>query len=273
MLTNPNTLGIFDRNIVEITRIVHEAGGLNYYDGANLNAIMGIVRPGDMGFDVVHLNLHKTFATPHGGGGPGAGAVGVKEILRPFLPGPQVEKTADGYRFVTPEKSIGAVKSFYGNFLVLIRALTYAMTLGADGMPLAATTAVMNANYMMAKLKDRYDMASGEICMHEFVMSLERLKKETGVTALDVAKAMIDQGMHPPTMYFPMIVHEALMVEPTETESRETLDEAVRVLIDIYDRAHSEPERVKACPVNAPISRPDEVAAARNPRIRYQFPD
>jgi len=273
MLTNPNTLGIFDRNIVEITRIVHEAGGLNYYDGANLNAIMGIVRPGDMGFDVVHLNLHKTFATPHGGGGPGAGAVGVKEILRPFLPGPQVEKAADGYRFVTPERSIGAVKSFYGNFLVLVRALTYAMTLGADGMPLAATTAVMNANYMMAKLKGHYDMASGEVCMHEFVMSLERLKKETGVTALDVAKAMLDQGMHPPTMYFPMIVHEALMVEPTETESRETLDEAVRVLIDIYDRAHSEPERVKACPVNAPIGRPDEVAAARNPRIRYHFPD
>jgi glycine dehydrogenase subunit 2 len=273
MLTNPNTLGIFDRNIVEITRIVHEAGGLNYYDGANLNAIMGIVRPGDMGFDVVHLNLHKTFATPHGGGGPGAGAVGVKEILRPFLPGPQVEKAADGYRFVTPERSIGAVKSFYGNFLVLVRALTYAMTLGADGMPLAATTAVMNANYMMAKLKGHFDMASGEVCMHEFVMSLERLKKETGVTALDVAKAMLDQGMHPPTMYFPMIVHEALMVEPTETESRETLDEAVRVLIDIYDRAHSEPERVKACPVNAPIGRPDEVAAARNPRIRYHFPD
>ena len=273
MLTNPNTLGIFDKNIVEITRIVHEAGGLNYYDGANLNAIMGIVRPGDMGFDVVHLNLHKTFATPHGGGGPGAGAVGVKEILRPFLPGPQVEKTPEGYRFVMPERSIGAVKSFYGNFLVLIRALAYAMTLGADGIPLAATTAVMNANYMMAKLKGRYDMASGEICMHEFVMSLEKLKKETGVSALDVAKAMLDQGMHPPTMYFPMIVHEALMVEPTETESRETLDEAVRVLNEIYDRAHSDPEGVKACPVNAPIGRPDEVAAARNPRIRYQFPD
>ncbi len=273
MLTNPNTLGIFDKNIVEITRIVHAAGGLNYYDGANLNAIMGIVRPGDMGFDVVHLNLHKTFATPHGGGGPGAGAVGVKEILQPFLPGPQVEKTAGGYRLAMPECSIGAVKSFYGNFLVVVRALAYAMTLGADGMPLAATTAVMNANYMMAKLKTRYDMASGEICMHEFVMSLERLKKETGVSALDVAKAMLDQGMHPPTMYFPMIVHEALMVEPTETESRETLDEAVRVLIEIYDRAHSDPERVKACPVNAPIGRPDEVAAARNPRIRYQFPD
>jgi glycine dehydrogenase subunit 2 len=273
MLTNPNTLGIFDHNILEITRIVHEAGGLCYYDGANLNAVMGVVRPGDMGFDVVHLNLHKTFATPHGGGGPGAGAVGVKECLATFLPGPQVEKAKDGYRFVTPEKSIGQVKAFYGNFLVLVRALTYAMTLGADGMPLAATTAVLNANYMMKKLRGAFDMASGDICMHEFVMSLEKLKKETGVSALDVAKAMLDEGMHPPTMYFPMIVHEALMVEPTETESRETLDEAVEVLLAIHARAYSDPEGVKACPVKAPIGRPDEVAAARNPRVRYVFPE
>jgi glycine dehydrogenase subunit 2 len=273
MLTNPNTLGIFDHNILEITRIVHEAGGLCYYDGANLNAIMGVVRPGDMGFDVVHLNLHKTFATPHGGGGPGAGAVGVKECLTPFLPGPVVEKTERGYRFVVPENSIGQVKAFYGNFLVDVRALAYAMTLGGDGMPLAAETAVLNANYMMKKLGGKFDMASGEICMHEFVMSLERLKKETGVSALDVAMAMLDEGMHPPTMYFPMIVHEALMVEPTETESRETLDEAVEVLIKIHDRAYSDPEGVKACPVKAPIGRPDEVAAARNPRVRYAFPE
>ena len=273
MLTNPNTLGIFDHNILEITRIVHEAGGLCYYDGANLNAVMGVVRPGDMGFDVVHLNLHKTFATPHGGGGPGAGAVGVKACLKPFLPGPQVEKTENGYRFTTPEHSIGAVKAFYGNFLVVVRALTYALTLGADGMKLAATTAVLNANYMMAKLKGAFDMASGEICMHEFVMSLEKLKKETGVSALDVAKAMLDEGMHPPTMYFPMIVHEALMLEPTETESRETLDEAVNVLLQIRERAYSDPEGVKACPVKAPIGRPDEVAAARNPKIRYAFPE
>jgi glycine dehydrogenase subunit 2 len=273
MLTNPNTLGIFDHNILEITRIVHEAGGLCYYDGANLNAVMGVVRPGDMGFDVVHLNLHKTFATPHGGGGPGAGAVGVKACLKPFLPGPQVEKTESGYRFTTPEHSIGAVKAFYGNFLVVVRALTYALTLGADGMKLAATTAVLNANYMMAKLKGAFDMASGEICMHEFVMSLEKLKKETGVSALDVAKAMLDEGMHPPTMYFPMIVHEALMLEPTETESRETLDEAVNVLLQIRERAYSDPEGVKACPVKAPIGRPDEVAAARNPKIRYAFPE
>ncbi len=273
MLTNPNTLGIFDHNILEITRIVHEAGGLNYYDGANLNAIMGVVRPGDMGFDVVHLNLHKTFATPHGGGGPGAGAVGVKALLAPFLPGPRVEKAGGGYRFAAPDKSIGAVKAFYGNFLVVVRALAYALTLGADGMRLAATTAVLNANYMMHRLRGAYDTASGDICMHEFVMSLEKLKKETGVTALDVAKAMLDEGMHPPTMYFPMIVHEALMVEPTETESRETLDEAADVLLAIFDRAHRDPEGVKSCPVKAPIGRPDEVAAARNPRIRYLFPD
>ena len=273
MLTNPNTLGIFDHNILEITRIVHEAGGLCYYDGANLNAVMGVVRPGDMGFDVVHLNLHKTFATPHGGGGPGAGAVGVKAFLKPFLPGPVVEKTESGYRFTTPAHSIGAVKAFYGNFLVDVRALAYALTLGADGMKLAATTAVLNANYMMAKLRGAFDMASGEVCMHEFVMSLEKLKKETGVSALDVAKAMLDEGMHPPTIYFPMIVHEALMLEPTETESRETLDEAVNVLLQIRERAYSDPEGVKACPVKAPIGRPDEVAAARNPKIRYAFPE
>lgn len=271
MLTNPNTLGIFDHNIAAITDIVHEAGGLCYYDGANLNAVLGVVRPGDMGFDVVHLNLHKTFATPHGGGGPGVGAVGVKECLAPFLPGPQVEKTDSGYRFVTPEHSIGALKAFYGNFLVVVRALTYCLTLGADGMKLAATTAVLNANYMMARLREKYDMASGEICMHEFVMSLERLKKETGVSALDVAKAMLDEGMHPPTMYFPMIVHEALMLEPTETESRETLDEAVELLLSIHARAHADTEGVKACPVKAPIGRPDEVAAARNPKVRYMF--
>ncbi len=273
MLTNPNTLGIFDHNILEITRIVHEAGGLCYYDGANLNAVMGVVRPGDMGFDVVHLNLHKTFATPHGGGGPGAGAVGVKECLAPFLPGPQVENAEGGYRFVMPKHSIGAVKAFYGNFLVVVRALAYAMTLGADGMPLAATTAVLNANYMMKRLGGAFDMASGDICMHEFVMSLEKLKKETGVSALDVAKAMLDEGMHPPTMYFPMIVHEALMIEPTETESRETLDEAVELLLAIHDRAYSDPDGVRACPVKAPIGRPDEVAAARNPKIRFQFPE
>ena len=211
MLTNPNTVGLFDPQILEITRIVHEAGGLNYYDGANLNAVMGVARPGDMGFDVVHLNLHKTFSTPHGGGGPGSGPSGCKQFLAPFLPGQN-----------TPE-SIGNVRSFGGNFLVAVRALTYLMTIGREGVPQAAKHAVLNANYMRVKLSDLFPMAYDRICMHEFVMSLEKLKEETGVSALDVAKAMLDHGIHPPTMYFPLIVHEALMVEPTETETKEEM--------------------------------------------------
>lgn len=259
MLTNPNTVGLFDPQILEITRIVHEAGGLNYYDGANLNAVMGVARPGDMGFDVVHLNLHKTFSTPHGGGGPGSGPSGCKQFLAPFLPGQD-----------TPE-SIGNVRSFGGNFLVAVRALTYLMTIGREGVPQAAKHAVFNANYMRLKLSDLFPMAYDRICMHEFVMSLEKLKEETGVSALDVAKAMLDHGIHPPTMYFPLIVHEALMVEPTETETRETLDEAVRVLREIWERAQKDPSSMHHLPETTPVCRPDEVAAARNPRIRYDF--
>ena len=259
MLTNPNTVGLFDPQILEITRIVHEAGGLNYYDGANLNAVMGVARPGDMGFDVVHLNLHKTFSTPHGGGGPGSGPSGCKQFLAPFLPGQD-----------TPE-SIGNVRSFGGNFLVAVRALTYLMTIGREGVPQAAKHAVLNANYMRVKLSDLFPMAYDRICMHEFVMSLEKLKEETGVSALDVAKAMLDHGIHPPTMYFPLIVHEALMVEPTETETRETLDEAVRVLREIWEKAHQAPASMHHLPETTPVCRPDEVAAARNPRIRYDF--
>ena len=259
MLTNPNTVGLFDHQILEITRIVHEAGGLNYYDGANLNAIMGIARPGDMGFDVVHLNLHKTFSTPHGGGGPGSGPSGCKHFLSPFLPGKD-----------TPE-SIGNVRSFGGNFLVAVRALAYLMTIGREGVPDAAKHAVLNANYMRVKLADLFPMAYDRICMHEFVMSLEKLKEETGVSALDAAKAMLDHGIHPPTMYFPLIVHEALMVEPTETETRETLDEAVEVLREIWQSAHDDPERLHLLPRTTPVRRPDEVSAARNPRIRYDF--
>ena len=260
MLTNPNTVGLFDPHILEITRIVHEAGGLNYYDGANLNAIMGIARPGDMGFDVVHLNLHKTFSTPHGGGGPGSGPSGCKAFLAPYLPGRD-----------TPE-SIGNVRSFGGNFLVIVRALTYLLTIGREGVPDAALHAVLNANYMRVKLADLFPMAFDRICMHEFVMTLEKLKEETGVSALDVAKAMLDHGIHPPTMYFPLIVHEALMVEPTETETRETLDEAVAVLRGIWRQAHEDPASMHRKPETTPIGRPDEVAAARNPRIRYDFP-
>ena len=271
MLTNPNTLGIFDPNILEITRIVHEAGGLCYYDGANLNAVMGYARPADMGFDVVHLNLHKTFSTPHGGGGPGAGAVGVRKELAAFLPGERVEKGPEGFRLVKPARSMGRVRSFHANFLIVVRALTYLMTIGREGVPQAAKHAVLNANYMRVKLSDLFPMAYDRICMHEFVMSLEKLKEETGVSALDVAKAMLDHGIHPPTMYFPLIVHEALMVEPTETETRETLDEAVRVLREIWEKAQQDPSSMHHLPETTPVCRPDEVAAARNPRIRYDF--
>ncbi|MDR1515086.1 MAG: aminomethyl-transferring glycine dehydrogenase subunit GcvPB [Synergistaceae bacterium] len=271
MLTNPNTLGIFDKNILEITRIVHEAGGLNYYDGANLNAIMGVARPGDMGFDVVHLNLHKTFSTPHGGGGPGSGAVGCKSQLEPFLPKPRVVRGKDGFSFATPERSIGNVKAFYGNFLVTLRALVYMLTLGANGLRDAALNAVLNANYMMKGLSDIYDVAYPGICMHEFVLTLENLKKECGVSAMDVAKSMLDYGMHPPTMYFPLIVKEALMIEPTETESRETLDEAIAVLREIRAQARIAPDSLHSAPRHTVVRRPDEVGAARHPVLKYNF--
>ena len=259
MLTNPNTVGIFDENILEITRLVHEAGGLCYYDGANLNAVMGVVRPGDMGFDCIHLNLHKTFATPHGGGGPGAGAVGCKDFLIPYLP---KSVTQDG-------PGSKQVRSFTGNFLVVVRALAYLMTLGREGIPEAAPNAVLNANYLMEKIKGTFSPAFDRICMHEFVLDLSAFKKETGVSALDVAKSLIDYGMHPPTMYFPLIVHEALMLEPTETESRETLDWAAEVFRKLYDLAYTDPDWMHGAPHNTQIGRPDEVRAARNPVLRY----
>ena len=270
MLTNPNTVGLFDKNILEITRIVHEAGGLNYYDGANLNAVMGIARPGDMGFDVVHLNLHKTFSTPHGGGGPGSGPVGCKEALKEYLPGSQV-KEADGYHTEVYPQSIGRVKAFSGNFLVVVKALTYALMLGGDGIREAAQNAVLNANYIRVKLKDMYHMAYDETCMHEFVMSLEQEKKDIQVTAIDIAKALLDYGIHPPTMYFPLIVHEALMVEPTETESKESLDELIRAFCEIHETARDNPEWIRSSPHTTAVKRLDEVAAARNPRLRYPF--
>ena len=269
MLTNPNTVGIFDKNILEITKIVHDAGGLCYYDGANLNAVMGVVRPGDMGFDVIHLNLHKTFSTPHGGGGPGSGAVGCKEFLARFLPGPVAEKDGDGYRLVRPEDSIGRVKNFYGNFAVAVRALTYVLTLGREGIPEAAKNAVLNANYMMKRLSEKYAMAYAGPCMHEFVMTLQDLKDETGCSAMDVAKGLLDHGIHPPTMYFPLIVHEALMVEPTETESQETMDEVCGVFLSLWDLAHENPQALHDAPTRTPVGRLDEVGAARNPVLRY----
>ena len=272
MLTNPNTVGLFDPNIAEITKIVHKAGGLCYYDGANLNAIMGIVRPGDTGFDVVHLNLHKTFSTPHGGGGPGSGAVGCKDFLKPFLPSPTLTHDESGYHLHRDNpQSIGAVKSFYGNFLVVVRALCYLLSLGKEGVPEASQNAVLNCNYMMSHLKDLYDIAFDTGCMHEFVMTLENLKKEKGVTAMDIAKALLDNGIHPPTMYFPLIVEEALMVEPTETETRETLDHAIEVFRNIYIQAQEHPEQMHELPLHTPVRRLDEVGAARNPRLRYTF--
>ena len=271
MLTNPNTLGLFDKNILEITRIVHEAGGLNYYDGANLNAVMGVARPGDMGFDVVHLNLHKTFSTPHGGGGPGSGAVGVKDLRVPFLPNRHVVEKDGHYTFEDAEQTIGSVKAFYGNFLVVVRALCYMKMLGGDGMRDAAQTAVLNANYLKKLLEPHCDAATPGLCMHEFVLTMEHLKKETGVSAMDVAKSMLDYGMHPPTMYFPLIVPEALMFEPTETESKETLDWAAQTIAEILERAHTDPESLHAAPTRTPIRRPDEVRAARTPKLRYSF--
>jgi len=300
MLTNPNTVGLFDPNILEITRIVHDAGGLNYYDGANLNAVMGIVRPGDMGFDVVHLNLHKTFSTPHGGGGPGSGPVGCKDFLREFLPNNQVvavskagvsgdvrnkavaSKTVSeavginsaaseevSYSFASPSKSIGSVKAFYGHFLVIVRALTYIKRLGGAGLREASIQAVLNANYMQKRLSDFYDVAFEGLCMHEFVLSLQAIKDKTGVSALDVAKALLDNGVHPPTMYFPLIVHEALMIEPTETESKEVMDEAIDIFRKVREQIRLDPDSLHAMPLTTPVRRLDEVNAARNPRLLF----
>lgn len=266
MLTNPNTLGIFDPNISEITKAIHDCGGLCYYDGANLNAIMGHVRPGDTGFDVIHLNLHKTFSTPHGGGGPGSGPVGCKEFLAPYLP-------ASTMNLEVGENSIGQVRSYFGNFGIVVRALTYILTLGSDGLKEASETAVLNANYLMHKVKEYFPVAYDGICMHEFIITLADIKKKTGITALDVAKGLIDYGMHPPTMYFPLIVPEALMAEPTETEGRDTLDEAAEAFKAIYEMIDKDPEHLKGAPHTTPIGRPDDVGAARNPVLRYTFPE
>jgi len=270
MLTNPNTLGLFDENISEIARIVHEAGGLLYYDGANANAILGIVRPGDMGFDVVHLNLHKTFSTPHGGGGPGSGPVGVREELVEFLPSPTVE-FRDG-KFVlnyNHPKSIGRVRSFYGNFGVVLKAYAYIRSMGPDGLRQVSETAVLNANYLFGKLKKHFDVPYDRTCMHEFVISGKR-QADKGVRTMDMAKMLLDFGYHPPTVYFPLIVHEAMMIEPTETESKETLDAFADALISIAEKAETEPETVTNAPYTTPVSRLDEVKAARTPVLRWE---
>ena len=269
MLTNPNTLGLFDTNIKMIAEMVHGAGGLLYYDGANANAILGISRPGDMGFDVVHLNLHKTFSTPHGGGGPGSGPVGVKKELVPFLPGPVVEKTGDGYTLNGDlPLSIGRVKAFYGNFGVVVRAYIYLLSMGAEGLKSVSENAVLNANYVMHKLKAYYDLPYDTDCMHEVVFSGKK-QKETGVTSLDVAKRLLDYGYHPPTMYFPLIVKEALMIEQTETESRQTLDEFIDAMSKIAAEAKATPDLVKNAPQTTIVGRLDEGRAAREMVLKY----
>ena len=270
MLTNPNTLGLFEKNIRQIQKQVHAVGGLMYYDGANLNAIMGQARPGDMGFDVMHFNLHKTFATPHGGGGPGSGPVACKALLQDFLPNPRIvwnDRLGD-YRFKYSDKSIGKVTSFYGNFSVMVKALAYIVSLGGAGLKKASEIAVLNANYLKALISENYPTPANRHCMHEFVVSLEKLKEETGVSAMDIAKSLIDNGIHPPTMYFPLIVHEALMFEPTETEEKESLERIADVMNELYKVAHENPDQVKSAPHSAVISRPDEVTAARKPILR-----
>jgi glycine dehydrogenase subunit 2 len=269
MMTNPNTLGLFDENIVEIARTVHEAGGQLYYDGANANAIMGITRPGDMGFDVVHFNLHKTCSTPHGGGGPGAGPIGVAEHLVPFLPGPLPALGADGYYWEDAgPQSIGRVRANCGNFLVLVRAYTYLRTNGPEGLRRVSESAVLNANYVMRNLQDDYDLPFDRTCMHEFVFSANR-QKRGDVHALDIAKRLLDFGIHPPTVYFPLIVPEAMMIEPTETETRETLDEFIAVMRQIAREAVEQPELILQAPHATPVGRLDQTLAARKPDLRW----
>jgi glycine dehydrogenase subunit 2 len=270
MITNPNTLGLFEVNILEITEIVHRNGGLVYCDGANLNAIMGIARPGDMGVDVLHFNLHKTFSTPHGGGGPGAGPVGIKKELIPFMPVPVIEKNNVGqyklnYNF---PYSIGRVKAFYGNFSILVRAYTYIRTMGADGLRKASETAVLNANYIMSQLKDYYHIPYDRQCMHECVFS-DKTQNKYGITTLDIAKALIDYGFHPPTIYFPLIVKGAIMIEPTETESKDTMDKFIDAMKDIAVRAKKDPDSIKKSPLKPKITRLNETKAAREPDLRW----
>jgi glycine dehydrogenase subunit 2 len=271
MLTNPNTLGLFERDIVEIARLVHEAGGLLYYDGANFNSIVGVVRPGDMGFDIVHLNLHKTFATPHGGGGPGSGPLAVSERLERFLPAPVLTRDVGADRWTWDHDrpdSIGRIHSFYGNFGINVRAYSYLRANGPEGLRRIAERAVLNANYLRALVADAFPTAFAGTCMHEFVATAKALKKK-GVRAHDVAKRLIDLGYHPPTVYFPLIVDEALMVEPTETESRETIDGLAAALNQIAAEAETDPAVLSEAPRTTPVRRPDEARAARHLRVRW----
>ena len=271
MLTNPSTLGLFDEGIEEVQRIFHGAGALMYYDGANLNAVCGIARPGDMGFDIVHINLHKTFSQPHGGGGPGGGPIAVRDILEPFLPVPQVVRRGDGfgYDFDRP-KTIGKVRGFSGPFGVFVRSYAFIRAYG-PALREMSEVAVLNANYLLALLRDSYDLPYDRLCMHEFVLSARTLKREHGITALDVAKRLMDYGFHPPTIYFPLVVPEALMIEPTETEAKETLDEFAEAMRAIAAEARDDPELLRAAPHSQPVGRLDEVKAVKELVVKHGF--
>lgn len=271
MMTNPNTLGLFEKNIKEIAALVHECGGLLYYDGANMNPLMGVVRPGDMGFDVLHLNLHKTFSTPHGGGGPGAGPVGVAAHLAAHLPVPKVMEKEDGTLYIADKDGdpCGRISGFMGNFGVLVRAYTYILMLGKQNIRMVGPLSVLSANYIKESLKDCYKLPIPTVCKHEFVFD-GLLDQSTGVTTLDVAKRLLDYGFHAPTIYFPLLFHQAIMIEPTETESKESLDGFIEVMRHIAAEAQSEPEVLKTAPHTSPVRRLDETAAARQPVLRYK---
>jgi len=269
MLTIPNTLGIFEEGILGITKAIHDNGSLVYMDGANMNALVGKVRPGDMGIDVLHLNLHKTFGTPHGCGGPGSGPVAVKSILEPFLPNPRIEKGEATYLFGEHEKSIGKVRAFYGNFNVIVKAYTYVKAIGASGLRDVAENAVLNANYMKEKLKKHYNLAYDCVCKHEFVLSDKDMPND--ITTNDIAKRLLDYNYHPPTVYFPLIVHGAIMIEPGETESKETMDNFIDVMIKIKDEAASDPDVVKSAPNTTVIKKLDAVKAAKELDLRFKF--
>ena len=269
MMTNPNTLGIFETSIPEIARLVHDCGGLLYYDGANLNPLLGKCRPGDMGFDIMHINLHKTFSTPHGGGGPGSGPVGVCEKLVNLLPNPQIKKDGERYYIANSDKAIGRVSGFFGNFTVMMKAYCYILSLGKENLRYVGPLATLNANYIKESLKDHYFLPIEDICKHEFVF--DGLKdKSTGVTTLDIAKRLLDYGYHAPTIYFPLLFHESIMIEPTETESIETLDEFIAVMKKVADEALEHPDIVKNAPHSTPVRRLDETMAARNPILKYK---
>jgi glycine dehydrogenase subunit 2 len=268
MITNPNTLGLFDEQIVQITELIHKAGGLVYLDGANMNAILGITRPGDFGADMMHYNVHKTFTGPHGAGGPGSGPIAVRKQLIPFLPAPLIIKTNEGFKLdYDRPKTIGRVRSFFGNVGILLRGYFYIRTLGPDGLKQVSQNAVLNANYLLSLLKDSFDVPHGDRCMHEFVASARTLRRDKKISAMDIGKRLLDFGYHAPTVYFPLVVSEAMMMEPTETESKETLDHFAQTLIKIRDE---DAEFLHGAPHTLDISRPDEVKAAKEPMLRWK---